>query len=320
MRHNWFWCMAVMGVLQGGEVLWNDDFSHYSSPEEMSRVWDPACEHRLRLDDRGLRLFSNGQAAVRRLQGAWLPGRDIEMEFSVILDNDRTEARILFSHGKLDWMNYQGGVLLKAGMLPMYCDSGVWKQAKLKPVAIGTEYVVRCVLHPSLTGASSYDIAVNGGEIGRKLPFREDLRRQPADCAGVICLGGAAEPLSMSLKRAQARYGMRYEVDDKEKVQVSLGKIPHGGRRFYDNRMEFPVRFSGDLKLITEVSAALYPNRRNHPDQAEESPVAVAVLKRNPGPEERFRLESVPYTACTRSGSAASSTESGMSSRRNWFP
>ena len=295
MRHNWFWCMAVMGVLQGGEVLWNDDFSHYSSPEEMSRVWDPAGEHRLRLDDRGLRLFSNGQAAVRRLQGAWLPGRDIEMEFSVILDNDRTEARILFSHGKLDWMNYQGGVLLKAGMLPMYCDSGVWKQAKLKPVAIGTEYVVRCVLHPSLTGASSYDIAVNGGEIGRKLPFREDLRRQPADCAGVICLGGAAEPLSMSLKRAQARYGMRYEVDDKEKVQVSLGKIPHGGRRFYDNRMEFPVRFSGDLKLITEVSAALYPNRRNHPDQAEESPVAVAVLKRNPGPEERFRLESVPY-------------------------
>lgn len=295
MWSYWFCCIAMMGCLNAQEVIWNDDFSQYSSAVEMSRVWDPAGEHRLRLEKKTVRLFSNGQAAVRELQSNWIPGHGIESEFTVTLYNDKTEARILFSSKKLDWINYQGGVLLKAGSRPMYCDSGVWKSSALEPVAVGTAYTVKYMLYPSFSGSSTYDIAINGRTIGKRLPFRDDLRQHPTDRIGVVCLGGAAENLSMSLNGAHLRYAMRYDVNDGEKVKVSLGDIPAGGRRFFDNRVELAGYFDGERELITEVSAALYPNRRNHPDQAEEKPVAVCKLNRKPDGKEWFRFEHVPF-------------------------
>lgn len=295
MHRLWTFLLLLTGNLYAQDMIWQDDFKSYRSVSELNQFWDARQINNLRFADCRVKLFSNGQAAIRELQSDWTPGKSVETEIAITLDNGKTEGRILFSHNKIDWLNYQGGVLLKSGLRPMYCDAGEWKESKLAPVKEGQRYMVKYCLYPSFSGSSSYDIFINDQKIGEKLLFRDDLKQQPTNQIGVICLGGQAETLSMSLDYAHSRYAMSFKVEDKDKVKASLGEIPVGGRVFRDNRINIKVDFAGELGAVSAVRLAVYPNHRNHADQAEAAAVATVDLDRKPSSHEEFDLANIPY-------------------------
>jgi len=79
-----------------------------------------------------------------------------------------------------------------------------------------------------------------------------------------------------------------------DKVTLELPSRPTLGWRFYDHVLSTTLLAKGNLGLVKSVRVELFPNHRNHPDEAEKTPtktLTLAPLKNS----NSMKLENVPF-------------------------
>lgn len=289
---------SYISLIAKETVICYDDFSKYNQSQDLQKFWNQENFQNLKLKKSNkksqMQLYSNGQSAVRAFPIEFIPGEAVELEVALKV-NKNTEARVLFSSKNIDWMNYQGGIILKSGSYPMICDKGVWRNATHQIINANKAYQIKMIFYPSYSGESRYDIYLNNQKLGTKLQLRDDLRQDIMKNFGVICLGNDTLGLDLLLDEIKIKKGDTYKMNKKDTIKVSTEAIPFNGRRYFDNQLKMSFDFAGSFRDIENFRVELTPNHWNHADQDDKTKPLVSKFNRAANPTEEVNFEDVPF-------------------------
>ena len=246
-------------------------------------------------------LAYNGHAGVRGISLPTRLGDTIVVEADVRGEEGGGQLQMMVGPDGMAWNRCQAQIIFAVGSRISYTNHPtrgppILTAVKATPVIEpGEWYRLELALRPNPVRGGTYRASVNGIAAGPAATF-DSFATEPTTAVRFGYMGRNVTG-TLSVDNVSARPGPSV-LDDlllPDLVEVSLPERPPLGWRFTDGTLSMDLAFRGRYEQAKQYRVGLFPNHRNHPDEAGPEPARTERLPPPKEGESTVELRGVPF-------------------------